>query len=103
MEPPAASGGACQGVLIQGGRNGCQCRLRDLPSIDQLLKSEAIAGAVERFGRPVVVDVLRKSLAEIRDKARDGGAIPPRAMIAEGGSFPSSRPAVSPRFARCST
>lgn len=56
-------------------------RLRDLPSIDQLLKSEAIVGAVERFGRPVVVDVLRKSLAGIRNRARDGGAIPSRTMI----------------------
>lgn len=56
-------------------------RLRDLPSIDQLLKSEAIVGAVERFGRPRVVHVLRTSLAEIRNRAGDGGAIPSRAMI----------------------
>lgn len=55
--------------------------LRDLPSIDQLLKSEAIVEAVEQFGRPLVVEALRKSLAEIRNKARDGGTIPSRMII----------------------
>jgi len=50
--------------------------LRDIPSIDQLLKTATIAEAIDRFGRPAVTDALRATLAAIRDEVRQGGRLP---------------------------
>ncbi|KXF75593.1 L-seryl-tRNA(Sec) selenium transferase [Paramesorhizobium deserti] len=50
--------------------------LRDIPSIDQLLKASVMVEAVDRFGRPTVTNALRATLARIRDEVRRGGRIP---------------------------
>ncbi len=47
--------------------------LRRLPSVDQVLRSQAAALAVERFGRLAVVDAVRAALAKARADGR--GAI----------------------------
>ncbi|PRD45652.1 L-seryl-tRNA(Sec) selenium transferase [Phyllobacterium phragmitis] len=57
--------------------------LRDIPSMDQLLKSASIVGAMQRFGRPAVTDALRAALAAIRDEVRQGGRIPTEDAIAD--------------------
>ncbi|TCL73002.1 L-seryl-tRNA(Sec) selenium transferase [Rhizobium sp. BK251] len=55
--------------------------LRALPSVDQMLKAPACSPLVERYGRLVVTEELRKVLAEIRAAARTGTAIPDGADI----------------------
>jgi L-seryl-tRNA(Ser) seleniumtransferase len=40
--------------------------LRDLPSIDQLLQTEAAAHLIARFGRPLTLDALRQILDDVR-------------------------------------
>ncbi|MBN2232305.1 MAG: L-seryl-tRNA(Sec) selenium transferase [Deltaproteobacteria bacterium] len=43
-----------------------QRELRQLPAVDELLKTPAVGGLLERFPRPLVVEQLRHGLAEIR-------------------------------------
>src|SRR5882757_6161974 len=48
--------------------------LRKLPSVDEVLRAAAAAGAIERFGRSAVVSAVRRVLAESRAR----GAVPDR-------------------------
>ncbi|OHV77784.1 L-seryl-tRNA(Sec) selenium transferase [Ensifer sp. LCM 4579] len=57
-------------------------RLRDIPSVDELLRSAGVADAIERFGRPVVAAALRRVLTSIRDAVREGADVPSPAAIA---------------------
>ncbi len=40
--------------------------LSELPSIEQLLQTTRVAGSVNSYGRPLVLDALRLSLNEAR-------------------------------------
>ncbi|WP_036260185.1 L-seryl-tRNA(Sec) selenium transferase [Methylocapsa aurea] len=51
-------------------------RLRKLPSVDQLLQTEAGAAAVDRFGRPGATAAIRSVLAEARLAVREGQMLP---------------------------
>ncbi|MEZ2128772.1 MULTISPECIES: L-seryl-tRNA(Sec) selenium transferase [unclassified Sinorhizobium] len=57
-------------------------RLRDIPSVDQVLKTAAAAGAIECFGRSAVTNAIRAILSEARDKVRQGQDIPSRDEVA---------------------
>ncbi|HLL26036.1 MAG TPA: L-seryl-tRNA(Sec) selenium transferase [Xanthobacteraceae bacterium] len=53
-------------------RTETSTRLRDLPSVDEVMKAEAAALAMDRFGRPATVSAVRGALAEAR---RNGKAV----------------------------
>ncbi|WEX74374.1 L-seryl-tRNA(Sec) selenium transferase [Sinorhizobium numidicum] len=58
-------------------------RLRDIPSVDELLRSTGVAEAIECFGRPAVAEALRGVLSRIRDEVREGAGVPsPHAIAA---------------------
>ncbi|MDK1385529.1 L-seryl-tRNA(Sec) selenium transferase [Sinorhizobium sp. 8-89] len=57
-------------------------RLRDIPSVDELLRSAAVVEAIECFGRQPVIEALRNVLAAIRNEVREGGDIPTSDAIA---------------------
>ncbi|RJP54004.1 MAG: L-seryl-tRNA(Sec) selenium transferase [Anaerolineaceae bacterium] len=46
--------------------------LRNLPSVEQLLKTETAAHLIARFGRPLTLDALRQTLDEIRARFKSG-------------------------------
>jgi L-seryl-tRNA(Ser) seleniumtransferase len=45
-------------------------RLRNLPSVDEVMRAETAALAVDRFGRPTVVSAVRGALAEARKNGK---------------------------------
>jgi L-seryl-tRNA(Ser) seleniumtransferase len=45
-------------------------RLRNLPSVDEVMRAETAALAVDRFGRPAVVSAVRGALAEARKNGK---------------------------------
>ena len=51
--------------------------LRSLPSIDQLLRQEALQAAIERSGRDLVRDRLRDTLSELREEIRQSNGQAP--------------------------
>jgi L-seryl-tRNA(Ser) seleniumtransferase len=51
-------------------------RLRDLPSVDQVLKAPLAAAAVQRFGRQAATAAVREALASARAACRAGSAAP---------------------------
>jgi L-seryl-tRNA(Ser) seleniumtransferase len=51
-------------------------RLRDLPSVDQVLKAPLAAAAVQRFGRQATTAAIREALAQVRAACRAGAAVP---------------------------
>ncbi|HVX98741.1 MAG TPA: L-seryl-tRNA(Sec) selenium transferase, partial [Pseudorhodoplanes sp.] len=51
--------------------------LRSLPSVDEVLGTAVALAAVERFGRPSVVNAVRATLAEARAR-RQGLSDPKR-------------------------
>jgi L-seryl-tRNA(Ser) seleniumtransferase len=57
--------------------------LRALPAVETLLQHPAIAGALERLPRLIVVDAVRAELAEQRGRLRRGGAPPAAESLAE--------------------
>ncbi|MDK1494214.1 L-seryl-tRNA(Sec) selenium transferase [Sinorhizobium sp. 7-81] len=57
-------------------------RLRDIPSVDELLRSAAVVEAIECFGRQPVIGALRNVLAAIRKEVLRGGDIPSLDAIA---------------------
>ena len=74
-------------------------RLRDLPSVDQVLKVPLAAAAVQRFGRQATTEAVRQALARARAACRAGAAIPEPGVIAadalaqlEASEVPSLRP-----------
>jgi L-seryl-tRNA(Ser) seleniumtransferase len=50
--------------------------LRQLPSVDRLLQTEAAHALVQEFGRSLTLHVLRARLEAARDSIREGGAVP---------------------------
>jgi len=50
-------------------------RLRDLPSVDRILKTPFVAAAVQRFGRHATTEAVREALANARAACRAGGAV----------------------------
>ena len=51
-------------------------RLRALPSVDDVLKADAVAFAIARFGRPAAVTAVREALAATRAALRAGNTPP---------------------------
>jgi L-seryl-tRNA(Ser) seleniumtransferase len=45
---------------------------RSLPALGQLLQDEALRGAIERWGRTLVTDLLREAIDEVRNGAPSG-------------------------------
>src|SRR5262245_3417394 len=48
-------------------------RLRALPSVDAVLRAEAAALAIDRYGRPATVSAVRGALAEARENGGGSG------------------------------
>jgi L-seryl-tRNA(Ser) seleniumtransferase len=57
--------------------------LRALPAVETLLQHPAVAGALERLPRPIVVDAVRAELADQRGRLKRGGAPPGAQSLAE--------------------
>jgi L-seryl-tRNA(Ser) seleniumtransferase len=57
-----------------------------LPSVDQVLRSPVAAAAIARFGRAATTDAVRRAVAAIRERARNGSsaALPDAPSIAAG-------------------
>ena len=55
--------------------------LRDLPSVDKLLRSHAAAEMIASYGRPLTLAALRRTLDEIRTQAEHLSALPSREEI----------------------
>jgi L-seryl-tRNA(Ser) seleniumtransferase len=51
-------------------------RLRALPSVEQLLRTEPLRSAAEQAARPVAVTAARERIARIRDQIREGNGVP---------------------------
>src|ERR1700754_35245 len=54
--------------------NAGSVALRKLPSVDEVLRSEAVAPALEQFGRQAAVGAVRAALAEARKNGGGGDA-----------------------------
>ncbi len=50
--------------------------LRSLPSVDRLLQSSEVAGWIEDFGRPLVVEAVRETLERARRQYKETGSVP---------------------------
>jgi hypothetical protein len=50
--------------------------LRALPAVETLLRHPALAGALERLPRPLVLEAVRAALAEHRARLRQGAQLP---------------------------
>ena len=77
--------------------------LRKLPSVDEVLRTAPAAAAIERFGRPAVVDAVRRALADARarrGRRADGG---PDADDRRRRRWHGSKRRRSPACGRCST
>ncbi len=57
--------------------NARNSKLRCLPSVDKLLKTEAASSLTERYGREATTDALRAVLTETRAELHVGAATPP--------------------------
>lgn len=57
--------------------------LRDLPSVEQILQTQAAADLIALFGRPLTLDALRATLDEVRArfKATEITALPSQVLI----------------------
>jgi L-seryl-tRNA(Ser) seleniumtransferase len=72
---------------------------RSLPSVDEVLKTDAALVALDRHGRPAVIAAVRAALDNARDAIRQGGAARPAADLAgaalarlDYGAAPNLRP-----------
>jgi L-seryl-tRNA(Ser) seleniumtransferase len=77
-------------------------RLRQLPSVDQLLGLEASQKLIDAFGRQQTVDALREMLDAARDEVRAGAAVPDADSLAARASLylqerfaPTLRPVIN--------
>jgi L-seryl-tRNA(Ser) seleniumtransferase len=73
--------------------------LRDLPSVDRLLQSEAGGALVDTFGRPLTVEAIRTELDEARAQIQRGAApLSTERMLAQARSKLEDRlaPSLSP-------
>ncbi|TIT00851.1 L-seryl-tRNA(Sec) selenium transferase, partial [Mesorhizobium sp.] len=57
-------------------------RLRELPSVDQVLKTPLGSTAIQRFGRQVATAAVRAALAGAREACRGGAAVPQAGDVA---------------------
>ncbi|NGO54176.1 L-seryl-tRNA(Sec) selenium transferase [Allomesorhizobium camelthorni] len=57
-------------------------RLRNLPSVDQVLREPPAATAIQRFGRHAVTDAVRNALANARAAGLAGAAVPEASDVA---------------------
>ncbi|MER9020422.1 L-seryl-tRNA(Sec) selenium transferase [Mesorhizobium sp. M0898] len=53
--------------------------LRNLPSVDQVLRTPLAAAAIERFGRQAATEAIRRAVADARMASRIAGAVVPEA------------------------
>ena len=58
-------------------------QLRDLPSVDSIMGTEAVAGIVDNYSREWVVDLVRHELDQARERVRNGAAAPTALELAE--------------------
>jgi L-seryl-tRNA(Ser) seleniumtransferase len=58
-------------------------QFRDLPSVDRVMASEAIAGVTASYPRDWVVDLVRQQLALARQQIRNGSNAPSAADVAD--------------------
>jgi L-seryl-tRNA(Ser) seleniumtransferase len=77
-------------------------RLRQLPSVDQLLGLKASQKLIDVFGRQQTVDAIREMLDAARDEVREGAAVPDADSLAARASLylqerfaPTLRPVVN--------
>jgi L-seryl-tRNA(Ser) seleniumtransferase len=77
-------------------------RLRQLPSVDQLLGLETAQRLIDAFGRRQTVDTLRETLDAVRDEVREGAAVPDIASLVARASLylqdrlsPTLRPVIN--------
>ena len=75
---------------------------RRIPSIDEMLKTASAVTAIDRFGRPAMVDALRRSVEDVRGAAAAGQAAMPNADAIVASAMAllerASRPKVRPVF-----
>jgi len=57
--------------------NAHNSKLRCLPSVDRLLKTEAAIALIERYGREATTEAFRSVLTEVRAELHVGAAAPP--------------------------
>src|SRR5215468_6190598 len=72
--------------------------LRKLPSVDEVLRSNSVGRAIERFGRPAVVDAVRSALAGARKGGDAAGGAEYFASAALEWLSIKSRPSLRPVF-----
>ncbi len=76
--------------------------LRDLPSVDLVLKTRAASALHMRFGRAALADAIRVELAEARAACRAGTSLPPGAeeiaALASARLEAADRPGLRPVF-----
>ncbi|MER8963017.1 L-seryl-tRNA(Sec) selenium transferase [Mesorhizobium sp. M0701] len=53
--------------------------LRNLPSVDQVLRTPLAAAAIERFGRQAATEAIRRAVADARMASRNAAAVVPEA------------------------
>ena len=77
-------------------------RLRALPSVDDVLRSDAAAVAIAQFGRPAAVAAVRQALDAVRAEVRAGGGAPGRPDAIAGTALEklaaNARPNLRPVF-----
>ena len=82
--------------------NARNSKLRCLPSVDKLLKTEAASALIERYGREATTDAFRSVLTEARAELHVGAAAPPTpghlAQLAEAMLARQSRSTIFPVF-----
>ncbi|HEY43976.1 MAG TPA: L-seryl-tRNA(Sec) selenium transferase [Anaerolineae bacterium] len=57
--------------------------LRDLPSVERLLQSEAVAELLAAYGRPLTLEAIRGQLEAARDAIREGESPPKEDVLIE--------------------
>ncbi|RWM22755.1 L-seryl-tRNA(Sec) selenium transferase [Mesorhizobium sp.] len=76
-------------------------RLRDLPSVDRVLRTPLAAAAVERFGQQSTTRAIRDALEEVRAACRTGAAVPEPSDLAADALLrlkAAERPSLRPVF-----
>ena len=58
-------------------------QLRDLPSVDSVMGTDAVVGIVREYSREWIVDLVRQELAQARKRVRHGAAAPAASELAE--------------------
>jgi L-seryl-tRNA(Ser) seleniumtransferase len=77
-------------------------QFRNLPSVESVMATEALAALAAEYSRPWLVDLVREELEQARQRIREGGAAPEAVQVAEGVSrsvetiaAPSPRPVIN--------